>query len=191
MAKIDVTKIEGYATMTPEQKLAALEAFDYDDNSSELERYKSAVSKANSEAADWKKKHNALLSEDEQKKVAHDEAQASMKAQLDTLLQEKTVSETKAHLLALGYDDALASDTAAAMVKGENDKVFVNQKKFLEERTKALKAELLKNTPTPPAGNPPAADSFDKQLEAARASNDNVAIAALLRQQHEAQLKNE
>ena len=51
MAKIDTTKIEGYAGMTAERKLAALEAFELpDNNSAELERLKNAVSKANSEA---------------------------------------------------------------------------------------------------------------------------------------------
>lgn len=59
MAKIDTSKIEGYAEMTPEQKLAALEGFEYEDNSAELEKQKNALSKANSEAAEWKRKHNA------------------------------------------------------------------------------------------------------------------------------------
>lgn len=72
MAKIDITKIEGYDKMTPEEKLAALEAFEYEDNFSELEKYKNAASKANSEAAEWRKKHNALLSEEEQKKQANE-----------------------------------------------------------------------------------------------------------------------
>jgi hypothetical protein len=31
MAKIDVTKIEGYADMTPEEKLKALEGYDVPD----------------------------------------------------------------------------------------------------------------------------------------------------------------
>ena len=52
MAKIDTSKIEGYAEMTPEQKLAALEGFEYEDNSAELEKQKNALSKANSEAAE-------------------------------------------------------------------------------------------------------------------------------------------
>ena len=68
MAKIDVSKIEGYDTMTPEEKLAALESFEYEDNATELERYKNAVTKANSEAADWKKKHNALLTAEDKAK---------------------------------------------------------------------------------------------------------------------------
>ena len=79
MAKIDTSKIEGYAEMTPEQKLAALEGFEYEDNSAELEKQKNALSKANSEAAEWKRKHNALLSEEEKKK--QDEAQRLQDAQ--------------------------------------------------------------------------------------------------------------
>ena len=52
MAKIDTSKIEGYADMTPEQKLAALEGYEYEDNAAELEKQKNALSKANSEAAE-------------------------------------------------------------------------------------------------------------------------------------------
>ena len=54
MAKIDVTKIEGYDKMTPEEQIAALLGFEYDDGASEIERYKNAATKANSEAAEWK-----------------------------------------------------------------------------------------------------------------------------------------
>lgn len=63
MAKIDTSKITGYAEMSAEDKLKALEAFEYEDNAAELEKQKAAVSKANSEAAEWKRKHNALLGE--------------------------------------------------------------------------------------------------------------------------------
>ena len=51
--KIDTTKIEGYADMSPEQKLAALEGYDMDvpaPDTSEIQRLKEAVSRANSEA---------------------------------------------------------------------------------------------------------------------------------------------
>lgn len=153
MAKIDITKIEGYDKMTPEEKLAALEAFEYEDNSSELERYKSAVSKANSEAAEWRKKHNALLSEEEQKKQANEEELTTLRAKVEAMEKEKVVSEHKAQFLAMGYDEALADATAKALADGDTAKVFANQKKFLETHDKTLKAELLKGTPTPPAGD--------------------------------------
>ena len=68
MAKIDTSKIEGYAEMTPEQKLAALEGFEYEDNSAELETQQNALSKANSEAEDPAK---ALADRDSAKVIAN------------------------------------------------------------------------------------------------------------------------
>lgn len=40
MAKIDTNQIKGYAEMSLEDKLKALEAFEYNDNASELEKQK-------------------------------------------------------------------------------------------------------------------------------------------------------
>ena len=63
MAKIDVSTIDGYADMTAEEKLAALEAFEFDDHSSELadlEKYKDATTKATKEASEYKKQLKAL-----------------------------------------------------------------------------------------------------------------------------------
>lgn len=153
MAKIDITKIEGYGKMTPEEKLAALEAFEYDDNSTELERYKNAASKANSEAAEWRRKHNALLSEEEQKKQANEEELANLREKVKAMESEKLIAGHKAQFLAIGYDEALADATAKALAEGDTAKVFANQKKFLETHDKTLKADLLKNTPTPPPGD--------------------------------------
>lgn len=153
MAKIDITKIEGYDKMTPEEKLAALEAFEYEDNSSELEKYKNAASKANSEAAEWRKKHNALLSEEEQKKQANEEELTTLRAKVEAIEKEKLIAGHKAQFLAIGYDEALADATAKALADGDTAKVFANQKKFLETHDKTLKADLLKKTPAPPAGD--------------------------------------
>ena len=105
MAKIDITKIEGYDKMTPEEKLAALEAFEYEDNFSELEKYKNAASKANSEAAEWRKKHNALLSEEEQKKQANEEELTTLRAKVEAMEKEKLIAGHKAQFLAIGYDE--------------------------------------------------------------------------------------
>jgi predicted NodU family carbamoyl transferase len=162
MAKIDVTKIEGYDTMTPEEKLSALEAFEYEDNLSELERYKNAVSKANSEASEWKKKHNALLNEDEKKKTEQEEELTNLRAEVEELKKEKAVSSYKAKFLGLGYNESLAESTANAMAEGDMETVFANQKKHNETREKEIKAELLKGTPTPPSGEGGETMSLDK-----------------------------
>lgn len=153
MAKIDITKIEGYSEMTPEQKLAALEAYEYEDNSSEIERYKNAASKANSEAAEWKKKHNALLSEEEQKKNEAEEEMNRIREELETLRKEKVESDHRAKLIALGYEETLAAETAKALVNGETEKVFAAQKKHQESLEKKIRADVLKDTPKPKAGS--------------------------------------
>lgn len=151
--KIDVTKIEGYEKMSPEEKLAALEAFEYEDNASELERYKNAVSKANSEAAEWKKKHNALLDADSQAKQEQEEELANLRKEVEDMRKDKAVSTYKAKFLGLGYDETLADETATALAEGDMEKVFANQKKHLDTHEKTIKSDLLKKTPTPPAGD--------------------------------------
>ncbi len=162
MAKIDVAQIEGYENMTPEQKIAALTAFEYEDNSGELERLKNANSKANSEAAEWKRKHNALLTEEEKKKAEQSEELDLLRQQLAEMKEEKTVSEYVAQYTAMGYDETLAKETAKAMVSGDTAKVFANQKKFLETHDKEFKASLLKGNPKPPAGQGDKTMTLDK-----------------------------
>ena len=66
--------------------------------------------------------------------------------------KEKVVAGHKAEFLALGYDEALAADTAQALEDGDTAKVFANQKKFLESHDKAYKAKLMGGNSTPPAG---------------------------------------
>lgn len=153
MAKIDVSKIEGYEAMSDAEKVKLFETFEYDDGASEIERYKNAVSKANSEAAEWKKKHNAHLSEEEQKKQEQAEYIAMLEKQNKELLEKETVANYKSELLKIGYSDELATATATALVKGDITKVIKNQASFVDEQKKAVLAEAVKETPVPPTGN--------------------------------------
>lgn len=193
MAKIDTTKIEGYDKMTPEQKLAALEGFEYEDNAAELEKTKNALSKSNSEAAEWRKKHNALLSEEEKKKQEDAEKLTQMEKELAELRKGKTVSEYKAKFIAQGYSEALAEDTAQALADGDTTKVFVNQQKFLDEYAKTVKADALKKTPKPAAGSGSTEIDYGKKIEEAQQSGDMSAAAyyTRLKAQEEAQANNQ
>lgn len=147
MAKIDVSKIEGFDTMTPEQKLEALQGFEFPDPDYTGYVKKDLYDKAASDAASWKKKHNALLTEEEQKKQEADEKWASMEQELAGLRKEKTVSQYTAQLLKQGYDEALATSTAAAMESGDMTTVFANNQKFLDGYAKQIIADKLKRTP--------------------------------------------
>ena len=178
MAKIDTSIIKGYSEMTPEQKLAALESFEYEDNAAEVERLKNANSKANSEAAEWKRKHNALLTEDEKKKQEDADALAKALQELDELRKRETVSEYKAKFLAQGYSEDLAADTAKALADGDTAKVFANQQKFLEDYAKTVKAEALKKTPRPPAGDGNNTMTKEDIMKIRDSSERQAAIAA-------------
>lgn len=193
MPKIDTSKIEGYAEMTPEQKLAALEGYEYEDHSEELERQKAAVTKANGEAAEWKRKHTALLSEDEKKKQEDADKLASMEKELAELRKGKVVSDYKAKFVAQGYSEELADETAKALADGDMTKVFANQQKFLADYAKGVKAEALKGTPKPPAGGSSTDVDFAKKIEEAQKSGDLTAVAyyTRLQAQAEAEAKNE
>lgn len=156
MAKINTALIEGYNAMSAEEKIAALEGFEYDDGATELERFKTALSKANAENADWKKKYNSKLSDDEKKKEA-DEAQqqriAEMEDKIKQLETEKTVATYQASYTAMGYSDELAADTAKALAEGDMAKVLANQKKHQEALEKKILSDKMKDFPPPPAGD--------------------------------------
>jgi len=81
-------------------------------------------------------------------------------------------------------DEDLTASRAKAMVD-----VINAQKQAVE---KAVKADLLKGTPKPPAGSGanPKVD-YEKEIEAARERGDMVAVAALIRQQQMAEKQNE
>lgn len=149
MAKIDVSKIEGYAEMSAEDKLKALEAYDVPDPDMSGFVSKEQFDKTASELAAKKKELRDKLTDDEAAKQKEQEERESMQKELDALRRESVVSKNKARLVALGYEEALADETAEAMADGKIEKVFANQKKHLEAFEKRVRAEALKNTPKP------------------------------------------
>lgn len=153
MAKIDFSKIEGYETMSAEEKLAALEAFEMPDPDYSGWVKKEALDKAASEAATYKKQLRERMSEEEAAKAKAAEDMASVMAELENLRAEKAVSEYTAQFMGIGYDEALAKATAQAIQKGDMAAMFKNHAKFVVDQEKALRAELLKGTPAPPAGD--------------------------------------
>lgn len=192
MAKIDVQKIAGFDTMTPEQKIAALQGFDFPDPDYSGYVKKDLYDKAASDVAAWKKKHHELLTEDERKKQEEAEKWANMEQELAGLKKEKTVSEYKAKLVAQGYDEALADATAAAMESGDMATVFANSQKFLEGYAKKVVADKLKGTPRGADGGTGGADGMDyaKKIEEANSRGDIAAAAYYTRLQAQAEAEN-
>ena len=142
-------QIENYESMTPEEKVAALEAYEPDMSGWVA---KSIADKHASEAADYKKKLRERMSEDEAKKAQEAEERAALIERAEKAERQLTMSGYEKAYLAMGYDEKLAKATAEALATGDMETVFKNQKTHTDNREKALRAELLKNTPPPAAG---------------------------------------
>ena len=132
------------------------------DHSAEIDRLKNALSKSNSEAADYKKQLREKMSADEIKAKEDSDKMVELQSKYDALLKQSEISNNKARLLALGYEDKLATETAEAIVNGDPDKVFANQKKHLDSVEKKIREEVLTSTPRPTGGNGSETMTLDK-----------------------------
>ena len=176
--KIDTSLIPNFDELPDEAKEAILrmEFADAPDMSQFVA--KSVFDKKASEAAELSKQLKSKMTEEEQAAAKQAEVLAAMQAELENLRSEKAISEYTAQFLSLGYNEKLAKSTAEALHKGDMATVFKNQAAFVAEHEKAMKTDLLKNTPVPPAGNgekAPTKEDFQKMnlLEKAKFATEH------------------
>lgn len=157
---------------------------------SEMDGYvpKSLLDKANTEAADYKKKWRGALSEAEQKAQDEKDKQTAMENELNQLRKESKIAGYEKNFIGLGYDEKSAKEVAEAMFDGDMETVFIIQKKVQESKERAIKADLMKNMPTAPSGNQSTVD-YSKQIAEAQANGNMALAASLIRQQAEANKK--
>ena len=163
--KIDTSKIAGYAEMSAEEKLAALEGFDFEapkDANDEVTKLKNALSKANSDAAEWKRQFREKQTEQERAEAERAEREKAVEDELRVLRRDKTVSGYVANCLALGYDKDLALRAAEAMADNDATAILACQQDFLEAKQKELEAAALNKQPSLTSGAPPTATQADK-----------------------------
>ncbi len=78
-------------------------------------------------------------------------------------------------------DAVVSEDEETTKARAKSIVDLISTQKVTVE--KAVKAELLKGTPKPPAGaGGNTSEAFEKEIEAARASGDMATVAALIRQ---------
>ena len=123
------------------------------DMSAEVDKLKSALSKSNSEAADYKRQLKEKMSSEELKEKEDADRWAEMEEKYNALLKKEAISSNKSRLVALGYEESLAEETAEAMVNNDLEKIFANQKKHIEAVEKKARSEKMKGTPKPEGGS--------------------------------------
>lgn len=179
--------------MTAEEIVAAMEKAP--DSTAEVEKLRNAVTKANGEAAEYKKQLKAKRTDDENAAQEQADKLAEMQKQIEALtadkenlVKEKTLASYREKFVAQGYDAELANKAASALADGDMDKVFKFQSEFMTAHDTAYKASLLKDMPTPPgADGNGSSDSegvaFAKSL-AARKNAENKASSDALNAFH-------
>lgn len=138
MTPLNTSKIEGYETMTADQKLAALENLEID--------YSGYVSKETFDkvAKDLslkKKELEATRTEEERKKAEQDEQFKAMAERLQLLETEKAMNSYTSEFQKLGLDDNLAHNGAKALHENDVKTLFETLTKFKE----TLKSTVVAN----------------------------------------------
>lgn len=167
--KFDSNQIPGFGDMTAEEKVAALLDFEIEtpkvDESEETRRLKLALSKANSEASEWKKALREKQTEAERAEAERKEHEAAVEEELRTLRRDKTVAGYVSSCLALGYDKELAQRAAEAIADGDAAEIMTCQQEFLQIRQREIEAAALNKQPGLSVGAPPTAKVAEAEAQ--------------------------
>ena len=149
MSKIDVSKIEGYAEMSAEDKLKALEAYEFEEPDMSGYVSKETFDKTASELATKKKELKAKMSEEEAKRITEQEERETLLEKIAVMEKREKISDNTKHLLEIGYPSDMAEATAKALVEGDTKTVFNNLKAYQQAYEKKVRADVLAETPRP------------------------------------------
>ena len=134
------------------EDILALEVEEPKADTSAYDNLKKRLDEVMSEAAGYKKQLRSNMTEAEQKAAADAEKYAEIVAERDKLKAEKAIAENAKGLVAIGYDETLATEVATALHNGDAATVIKAQAKFVDAQKKAVLADAVKETPVPPAG---------------------------------------
>ena len=135
---------EEEVVLTPDEELAKLRV--------EMAKIKKAQEKAASEAADYKRKYNSTLSEQEKQKIAKAEQEAETQTKLADAEKKLKIIDIQNTFMDLGYSKDKAQEAAVAQFEGDYDTLVKLQKEFLATTVKQKEAEWLKTRPKTQTG---------------------------------------
>ena len=167
--KIDTAKIENYAEMSVEDKIKALEEYEIEipapKESDEVTKLKTALSKANSDAADWKRQFREKQTEQERAEAERKEREQAVEEELRMLRRDKTIAGYVNSCLALGYDKDLALRAAEAFADNDAATIMECQQDFLAAKQKEFEMTALNKQPSLTTGAPPTSATAEKNTQ--------------------------
>lgn len=132
------------------------------------ESQKNSISRANADAAEWKRALREKQTEQERAEAERAEREKAREARLAELEAKDRVNTYTEKLMAAGYDAANAKAMANSLPEGVGDGYFAAQKNFIETQRQALEAAALKNQPGLSVGMPPTADPKKAEMNKIR-----------------------
>lgn len=134
----------------------------------EVVKLKAALSRANSEAAEWKRQLREKQTEQERADAERAEREREREARIAELEAKERISTYKGKLMETGIDAASADIMAKALPEGVGDDYFATMKTFFDTQRKAADAAALNNQPGLSVGLPPSGvqkSELDKELD--------------------------
>lgn len=167
--KFDASKISGFEEMTAEEKVAALlgQEFEVEQQTDpDLNKLKAALSKSNSEAAEYKRLLREKQTEAERADADRAEQLKAMQDELASYRNKERISTYKANLMEAGIDAETADLMAKSLPEGVSDEYFHATKSFLEQQRKNADIANLGKQPGLSVGQPPKGMTKDDEIVA-------------------------
>jgi hypothetical protein len=112
-------------------------------------KLKKAFDKSASETASYKKQLREKQSADEIAAQEKAEKEAEKDERISRLERENAINKFVKSFMGLGYTEDMAEKAATAQYDNDTDALFVIQSDFVSKQRANIKAELMKDMPTP------------------------------------------
>ena len=133
-----------------------------EDLNKEIEKYKNLLSKANSEAANYKKQLRAKMTEDEVKANEQEE----LLKELEQFKTEKKISDAAKGFMSWGMDSDKAETMARSLIEGDITSFISGGKEYYDSVTQKAIADAMDKSKLS-SGRPPEKKDVEQE-EAAR-----------------------
>lgn len=165
--KIDPSKIEGFDNLSADEKVAALLNQEIEVEQTEpadVTKLKTSLSKANSEAAEYKRLLREKQTEAERAEADRAEREKALQDELASYRDKERISSYKAQLMSAGVDSETADLMAKSLPEGVADEYFLATKSFLEQQRKNADIANLGKQPGLSVGQPPKGMTKDDEI---------------------------
>ena len=166
--KIDPSKIEGFDNLSADEKVAALLNQEIEVEQTEpadVTKLNTSLSKANSEAAEYKRLLREKQTEAERAEADRAEREKALQDELASYRDRERISTYKANLMGAGIDEPTADLMAKSLPEGVAYEYFLATKSFLDNQRQKLLTESINKQPGLSVGTPPTAAQAEREEE--------------------------